>query len=589
MNNQSERSFWTRPRPRLLLLSGAILMVAVAVFLLVWAFDWFGVDDNTLYATFQVPAPGPLTISITESGTIRSKEQVVIKSEVEGQTTILYLIPEGTQVKDGELLVELDASKLQDNLVEQQIRMQNSDAAFVRARENLEVVKNQAKADVSKAELEARFTIEDLKMYTDGEYPKKLKELEAKIALAAEEVQRARQTFEGSQVLFREKYISQNELQGDELAAKKAELNLQLAREELGLLSQYTHQRRLDELDAARDQAAMAFERARRKASADVVQAEADLRAKEAELNQQRDKLAKIEVQIAKTRIRAPRPGLVVYSTSTQVSWRGNQDPLAEGQQVRERQDLIHLPTTDAMMVEVKVPEAKLQLVRAGLPVIVRVEALPDRTFRGYVSRIAPLPNATSVFMNPDLKVYDTEVLLEGDAAGLRTGMSCSAEIIAAHYDQALYVPVHAVLRHGRQPVVHVWKDLAFVPQPVTVGLDNSRVIHIVDGLAAGAMVLLNPPLSSAGTAQTSSSYDLTTGEAEAATPVESMARGSTLAPTERSAVAASEGVPEEVAEEPRRGNRSLQDLSPEERARLREKSGRSGRRPPPAGEGGQP
>jgi hypothetical protein len=36
--------------------------------------------------------------------------------------------------------------------------------------------------------------------------------------------------------------------------------------------------------------------------------------------------------------------------------------------------------------------------------------------------------------MNPDLKVYDTEVLLDGKHRDLRTGMSCQAEIIVDHY-----------------------------------------------------------------------------------------------------------------------------------------------------------
>ena len=41
---------------------------------------------------------GPLTISVVESGTIKSLEQVSLKVEVEGQTTLIYLVPEGTRV-----------------------------------------------------------------------------------------------------------------------------------------------------------------------------------------------------------------------------------------------------------------------------------------------------------------------------------------------------------------------------------------------------------------------------------------------------------------------------------------------------------
>lgn len=475
-------------------ISAVVLLILLAA--VAWQGGWFKKNEEKTRSTFTVPEAGPLTISVTESGTIRSEEQVVLKNEVEGRTAILSLVSEGTQVKKGDLLIELDASKLRDSQVEQEIRVQNSDASFVGARENLEVVKNQTRADISQAELDVRFAREDLTMYKEGEYPKQVKELKAKIALAQEELQRARQTYEGSQVLYEEKYISQNELQADELAAKKAELDLELAQEELRLVEEYTHQRRLDELTAAVEQAEMALERVRRKASADLVQAKAKLRAEKAELKQQKDKLAKIEAQIDKAKIYAPRDGLVVYATSTEFSWRGDKEPLAEGQEVREREELIHLPANDKMMVQVSVPEAKLQLIKADLPARITVDALPGREYRGHVKRIAPLPDATSVFLNPDLKVYDTDVLFDNTDEALRTGMSCTVEIIAARYDKALHVPVHAVTRQGAQPVVYArQKDNSFTPKAVEIGLDDNQLVHIKDGLSAGDVILLNPPM----------------------------------------------------------------------------------------------
>ena len=55
-------------------------------------------------------ARGRLTISVTEAGTVKPREQVIIKNEVEGRATILYLIPEGQRVKQGDLLARLDQS-----------------------------------------------------------------------------------------------------------------------------------------------------------------------------------------------------------------------------------------------------------------------------------------------------------------------------------------------------------------------------------------------------------------------------------------------------------------------------------------------
>ncbi|WP_429885601.1 efflux RND transporter periplasmic adaptor subunit [Geoalkalibacter halelectricus] len=458
-------------------------------------------------ATFKVEQ-GPLAISVAQSGTIQSMNQVVIKNEVEGRTTILYLVREGTRVEKGDLLIELDASRLQDDMIDQQIRMMNSEAAFIRARENLEVVRNQAQSETERAELDAQFAAEDLKKYVEGDFPKDLMAAEARITISREELRRAEEKLEWSRVLFEEKYISQTELQADELAAQRAQLDLDLALAELELLQNFTYRRKLDELRSQEHQTAMALERVRRKAAADVIQAEAELRARDSEYQREQMRLKKIEEQIAKTRIHAPNAGLVVYATSTQATFRGNVEPLAEGQEVRERQELIYLPAPGSVKAEIKVHESNLDKVAVGMPVRITVNALPGRVFEGRVANIAPLPDAVSVWLNPDLKVYNTDIEILGNAEGLRTGMSCRAEILVADYDEALYVPVQAVTRIDGVPTVYVRKGGQFAPRTVDVGLDNNRMVHILDGLAVGESVLLTPPLESSrprGAGQTGS------------------------------------------------------------------------------------
>ncbi|MBU0719402.1 MAG: efflux transporter periplasmic adaptor subunit, partial [Planctomycetes bacterium] len=274
---------------------------------------------------------GPMTISVVESGTIKSLEQVSLKVEVEGQTTLIYLVPEGTRVKKEDLLVELDGSRLQDDLIQQQISVDNAEATFIRAREDLAVAKNQAESDISKAELDYQFSQEDVKQYVEGEHPQEVREAESNITLAKEELERAAEKLKWSERLYEEKYISQTELEADRLTHKRAQLNYELAVASLQLLQDYTSKRKMAELESNVDQAKMALERVKLQANADIVQAEADLKAKETELRWLRSKFQKTEGQIAKTKILAPRDGLVVYATSVQGGGRHRQEPLEEG------------------------------------------------------------------------------------------------------------------------------------------------------------------------------------------------------------------------------------------------------------------
>ncbi len=496
-------------RTKLLVLAAIIVLLLIGIGVVAFSSATGNHSRSKEYSAGDMPSfavkRGPLRISVTESGTIQAREQIILKSEVEGRTTILFLVEEGTVVKKGELLVELDSSRLLDERIDQQIRVQNGEAAFIRARENLAVAENQAQSDIDRAELTFDFAKQDLRKYTalEGEYQNQRKEEESRITVAKEELKIAEENLDWSKKLFKKEYISRAELQIDMLNVEKQGLDLELAENSLRLLEDFTHPRMLAELESDVKQAEMALERARRKAKADVIQAEAELRAKESEFKRQKDKLKKNEEQIEKTKIYAPADGLVIYATSAQTKhWRSSDEPLDEGREVREREELIYLPTATAVKAEVKVHEASLQKVSVGLPVRVTVDALPGRTFTGEVVKIAPLPDATMVWLNPDLKVYNTEIYLEGEGDNLRTGMSCRAEIIIEEYDDATYVPVQAVLRVGAEPTVYVWSGKDFEPRKVKTGLDNNRMIRIIRGLKAGETVLLTPPLADAAVEQ---------------------------------------------------------------------------------------
>jgi HlyD family secretion protein len=453
--------------------------------------------DNSV-PTF-VARRGPLTISVLESGTIKAKEQLILKSEVEGRTSIIFLIDEGTRVKKGDVLVELDASSMQDQKIDQEISVQNADAAFISARERLAVAKNQAQSDIDVAELTLTFAKQDLDKYIQGEYPNQLKAAEEEVTLRKQELTVAEQRYEWSQKLAAEEYISDTELRDDELKKERAEQNVILSQNDKDLLEKYTYVRQMAQLNSDVKQAGMALERTQRKALADVAQAEADLKAKEAELARQKDKLAKLERQIANAIIKAPADGLVIYATTARTGgFRGNQEPLDEGQEVHERQELIYLPVGDSSIVEVNIHEASLKKLQLGLPAIITVDALPGRRFLGHLEFIAPLPDSQSMWMNPDLKVYSTRVDVDDADPALRSGMSCKVEIIVAQHEDAIYIPVQSVVTEAGETRVYVMEGDKPVRRTVKIGLDNNRMIHILEGIEEGDIVLMEPPLKNA-------------------------------------------------------------------------------------------
>lgn len=474
----------------------AVAVLAVVCLLLVMMFgagDDAG-DSGDLGLTYEATVE-PFTIKVTESGSIESQDRVVIKSQVAGTQTIIYLIKEGTMVEEGDLLVEMDASALKDKLVEEEIELEDAEAELISSRENLAVVKNQSEADIAQAKLDFRFAKQDLDKYIEGEYAMSLKKANSKITLARAELQQAEDRLRGSGALFEKRYISATELESDELAKQRAQMDLELAIQEKALLETYTYDRQVAQLESDVEQARLALERAERKARANIAEAEARYSARRAEVQREQVSTRDLRTRIENCRIEAPSAGMVIYAPQGN---RWQEEILQEGLSVRERQELIYLPTADAMSAEVRVHESLLNKIKVGQEATITVDALPGKVFTGTITNIAVMPEDGG-WRNPDLKEYVTDIAINETSPYLRSGMTCQAEVQVAHFDEALTVPVQSVLRVDDQPTVFTpgWGGRP-VPVPVKVGMDNNRKIQILDGLSAGTEVLLNPPLEEA-------------------------------------------------------------------------------------------
>ncbi len=181
---------------------------------------------------------------------------------------------------------------------------------------------------------------------------------------------------------------------------------------------------------------------------------------------------------------------------------------------VRQRQELIQLPDVSRMVAEIKVHESRVRQIRPGLTAFVRIESIPDRRFKATVRRVAPLPDSQMSWLNPNLKVFPTDLLIEDPLPDLKPGVSVRAEIIITNLAHVLSVPIQAVARLSGENVCFVQKGSGVAPVPVTTGWFNDRFQEITAGLKEGDRVLLAPPLDDG--------IDDASDETETTPPVES-------------------------------------------------------------------
>jgi HlyD family secretion protein len=468
----------------------ALAMVAIAA---ACALLFTGKPDGDQTIPSFSAVEGPLTIGITSSGSIQSRDKVILRSELEGKNTILYVVEDGVTVKAGDLLVEFDAATLVEKRNDQEITANTARGNLIIAEEKLEVTKGDCEANLLEREVALTLAKMALEKYEKGDYPQERRQKEADIALADEEMQRAAEKLEWSQKLAKEGFLTRTELQADELALRRKQIDLEMARTKMNVLTNYTVHQERAKCETEVRKATRALARVKWQNKSQIRQGETEIIQRSHEYYRATNRLAELEFQISKSKIFAPTNGVVLYAATARRRWWEN--PIAAGETAVQRQELIYIPLDEGMIVEIMVPESSLNKLETGITANVKVDAFPDRIFHAKLVKIGILPDAQSARLNPDLKMFKCELECDFEDAVVRPGMSCDVELVKETYKKVVYCPIQCVTRIDGQSYVYVHNGADWEPRRVETGLDNNRMIRIVSGLKAGEVVMLAPPV----------------------------------------------------------------------------------------------
>ncbi len=147
---------------------------------------------------------------------------------------------------------------------------------------------------------------------------------------------------------------------------------------------------------------------------------------------------------------------------------------------------MFNLQQTDTIRVQVYVPQDQAFGLAPGVAVDVRIPEIPGRTFPGKITRIAEA-----------LQQGTRTLLVEADVpnpdGALTAGAYCLVQLHIPRKVPAMIVPAEALIfnREGQQVAV-VENDQAGL-RKITVARDFGTTVEVIDGLATGDQVVLNP------------------------------------------------------------------------------------------------
>ena len=467
--------------------AGAVLLAALAG--LGWSGRLPGFGAATSPDGLFLVRPMDLEITLTESGELKAANYREYRNEVEGASTLLYVIQESTRVKAGDLLIELASDAIIERLDTEEISLRSTRSAYEAAVQELEITRNENASKLKKAAIDLEVAALELQQYTKGEFEKQLLAAQIDITQAKMEIERKEDELMKNEELLKREFVPRSRVDQLKFELRKAEMTLERNELTLEILKKYDFEKNEIQKRSALEQAEQELERERQRAESRERQAEARVEEQKATLAIREARVRRLRQQLEKTRIVAESDGIVQYPDQ-EGRWGG--DPIAVGQKSYEGQTLVIIPDTSQMIIRARIHEADRHQVREGLPVEVRVPAVPGEVFFGRISRIAQFADSANRWLNPNLKEHATEILLDRSNAPVSPGDSAEIKILVDHLPNVLAIPVQAVFVRGPKSYVFAHRGLSVELVEVQLGRSSTRMVEVTGGLKAGDKVYLH-------------------------------------------------------------------------------------------------
>lgn len=408
---------------------------------------------------------GPFDHIVLEQGEIESSSNIDVVNEVKARgatgMTILSVVPEGSYVKKGDKLVELDASGLQDELSAQRIKVLGAEAQVI-----------SSEATVSTNEIA-------LQEYLEGTYQSERKAILSEIDVAEQSLRKSELNLDSARRLAAKGMLKGLQIEAEEFSVSNARNVLESAQARLKVLDELTKEKN-------RVQLASNIEASKAKLSSD-----------KNVLSEEQSKQRDIEDLIKKCTIYSPADGIVVYNNERGRG--GSVDFMVkEGAVVRERQTILKLPDPTKMQVKALVNESRIVRIAPGMPCKVKVSAYPNEML-ARVKRVNKYAEPGSWFSS-SVKEYAAYLEIVDPPEAIRTGMSAEVRIFVEQIPEAIQVPVHGVYEFRghifclvKNPNAGKPGEEPFLTREIKIGATNESNVTITEGLAEGDQVVLNP------------------------------------------------------------------------------------------------
>jgi HlyD family secretion protein len=426
-------------------------------------------SDPTVPVTVQPALTQSIQQNLTITGELTTAEDVAVGAKQAGRITAVY-IKDGDTVRANQVIALQDSSDLASRVRQAQAQVSSAQAALSQATRNASIAPSRSAAAVAAAEAQVRQARAQLQKVRAGARDEEKLQAEAALSAAKSNLDTAKRELDRTRELHDAGAVSRQRLDQAENAYQNALAQFQSAQQAVRLTQQAS---RPEDISMAEEQVRQAEEGVRQARAQQRLDVTFDdqVAAARANLDAARAQLEMARQALADTQIRSPFGGKVSGNPAQPGTFAGPGTIVAR------------IIGGSGAYFEGDVPEGSIGEIQPGMPVRVRLDALPDRILTGSVAAISPVGDQIG-------RLFKIRIQLGGNLESLRPGMFARGEINLRTVANALVVPTSAVLRRGEQDYVFIIEGSKARRVAVTTGLRSNGKIQ-VEGLTPGDQVVV--------------------------------------------------------------------------------------------------
>ncbi len=426
--------------------------------------------------------------TVVERGTIESQNTVYGKCELPGsESSIVFIVPEGTVVKKGDVIVRLESDKIDQQIALKRIALNEAEGKLKEAQQNLIAKKNECDGKIVTAARELELAKIDVEKYRDGDSKAEESELQRLIADSQAQLQKFLDERSNIEVLVKKGYRSPEQLDEYRLRVNSLKKAVERDIQKLENLKKYDYKLKMTTFQGKETDAKSKLERETSTAEAEAEKAQSAIKNAQNLVDLLNSELAELNATLEKCTMKAPQDGTVAYANQP---WYDDSQRVRIGSRVYQQRDIFYLPDMLNMQVKLRIHESVINRIKKDQTVSIRLDAFPDVKLKGTIHYVAEL--AASDF--DDAKNYEAIVHINEipkDIA-LKPGMTAELVILVGTYKDILAIPVGAVTEHFQQSYVYVADDKEFRRRPVKTGRMTHSFIEILDGLEVSQVLAMD-------------------------------------------------------------------------------------------------